>query len=140
MMQVAHVFLLIVCLLWCPMRCLGALSKECAQVSQKNAYSCCRHCDEQQRPTTPFGDDRQPDNPADDCGCGSCLCHGAVVAGVTIDVVDSDVFSYVTPLLKVDARAHFSLLLTASHSQHPCHFPPLASGREICALTCVLLL
>ena len=141
MIQVAHVFLMIVCLLWCPMRCMGALSgRECAQVSQRQVCSCCGHCDEQQRPTTPSGEDRQPENPADDCGCGSCLCHGAVVAGTTIDVADSDGFSYVTPLLEVDIRASISLLLMASHSQHPCHFPPLASGRKVCALTCALLL
>ena len=62
----------------------------------------------------------------------------ARVAG--FDVANSDGFSCLTPLPAADAHSRSSLLLDASHSQHPSHFPPLVSGREVCALTSTLLL
>ena len=142
MMQLAHVFLLIVCLLLCPLRCMGTLTQaECAHRSQEQASSCCGQCQEQQPSVALPGSDRQPENPADDCGCGSCLCHGGAMVDIAgIDVAHSDRFSCVTPLPAADAHSHLSLLLGASHSRHPSPFPPLASGREVCALTSTLLL
>lgn len=133
-MQVTRVTLLIACVLLCPMRCMGAMGTperaDRPQASQERTCSCCSHSEQQPAPS----------RKSQHCGCGSCLCHGAMVDVVDIDPLDLGNFSYVTPLLEMDGVSQWRQESTASRLRRPCHFPPLATGRDLCALTSTLLL
>lgn len=76
--------LLIVALLICPHRCQGSFGAGCAVESATSTCACCKHR-AANRGMVPPNKVTTPENrPAplshpDDCSCGSCLCHGAIL-------------------------------------------------------------
>ena len=124
-------YLLIVAVLACPYLCLGEASG--APVASCKADHC--RC--------PHNGDRSgreaPQSPADESG--DCLCYGAIVDGLRS--VDLD-YSPAVAVTWLDGDSLLSpigtsLALGAISFEQPHQFPPLSSGRDVCALTCALL-
>ena len=85
MLHATQTLLLIAAFLVCPMRCMGALDGASVQGSPRSDPGCCSHCSQPLDHVGRGNDDgRENDSrggaPAEDCGCGNCLCRGAVVA------------------------------------------------------------
>ena len=119
--------LMIAVVVMCPHLCMGELSVSTSM--------CQTICGCSQNETGPA----DPGAPADHNH--DCLCDGAVANGeVRTDDCDlraPQAFSYeciVTPSVYTDSRLTF-ISFERSH-----HFPPLATGRDVCALTCTLLI
>jgi hypothetical protein len=124
-------YLLIATVLICPYLCLGEDTEAADAHSLAVGCSCCH---------VPLGQDNEaPESPED--GDQDCLCHGAIEA----DKVEA-------PDCGADALSHFwfstpdfglsfpSSACGTLDARHSVHFPPLCSGREICALVNVRLL
>ena len=124
--RISIVMLLSAVLLGCPFICLGeGAGTSCADVA------CC-DCQDQEpaRNESPT-----PDGPVEDES--DCLCHGAI-AGADGPSIVSDLENEVRFVEDVDdllAGAH-SVVNRAVESLpfRASHFPPLSSGRDICAL------
>lgn len=91
--------LLIVSLLACPLRCVGMFhGGEDTEAAAASSGSCCAHCSSKASPSNADSSDADsppgeiPHVPADDCGCASCLCHGAVLdsGGAALDLESAD--------------------------------------------------
>jgi hypothetical protein len=68
--------LLVLAMLACPLNCSGALKMGESAETGSSHCSCCSHAGTAEK-NSPV---EQPGSPADDdCNCGNCLCHGAVV-------------------------------------------------------------
>jgi len=125
-------YLIVVVLLACPYICLGEQISATAQCS--GATCCCCRTPEDERSDAPL-----PVN--HESGDHDCLCHGAIVrAGLRaldFDATPSHAFDLpagIRSLASVD-------LLLKNESRDACHgFPPLSTGRDICALTGAFLL
>jgi hypothetical protein len=76
MAQFAHIVLLIASLLACPVNCMGALECDAPQDTISAGCACCHD------PASALGAPLSPDEPLpdDECECGNCLCHGAVLS------------------------------------------------------------
>lgn len=72
--------LLIVGLLLCPYRCMGGIGAACADGGARPECSCCQHCHPTAVTGTQHGERPESPRPADDCGCSTCLCKGAVLS------------------------------------------------------------
>ena len=125
--------LLVGVLLGCPF--FGLLELGGEDGAEVGAVSCA--CDSQD------SSDSQPCHDGSNREQKDCLCHGAILFP-TMRVAVGDVG--VTPLsaidhyLEVTNRPVSEIAGEPGVSSSPSHFPPFSSGREICALTGVLLL
>ncbi len=74
--------LLVLCLLACPFRCMGAFAGQgsIAAESPKSCSCCTHHC-----PTTDSDSDQSP-NSDEGCSCSFCLCNGAVVSADDVSI------------------------------------------------------
>ncbi|MCC7425190.1 MAG: hypothetical protein IT428_33385 [Planctomycetaceae bacterium] len=88
MFQLLNVALTIFALLVCPIRCHGGLTSvsTVAQGHVKAAPACgCKCCARHRATSEKSGAPSQEDG----CGCGSCLCHGAVTtAKVSVPAIE----------------------------------------------------
>lgn len=88
MVQVAHIAVLIAALLACPVNCWGTLEGEGAPASASPGCSCCHTPvagpSAPRAPEECAPEECAPEKPGapqgDDCRCGNCLCHGAVLS------------------------------------------------------------
>jgi hypothetical protein len=142
-MRAPVAYLLIALMLACPYLCMGG---ECFPagdvgegVTRSTPAACCRSCCDQQLPQS---DDQSPD-PAHE-GNSDCLCHGAIYESraKSPGCGDHDLFAcWVSTTGPQSADA--CILSPAAHHDHAPlsqHFPPLITARDLCALTCALLL
>lgn len=123
--------LLIATVLICPYLCLGELT-ESVSCAQAVGCSCCHD---------PLGQDNDaPESPED--GDQDCLCHGAIAAvKVESPETSASESSFAGTLaLDLDRSVLSGSGLLSLDSRRSVHFPPLCSGREICALINVRLL
>lgn len=122
-------YLLILLVGICPYFCMGEASKG-ADSEASRSHCCCKG-----RPAD--GDNESPHAPCRDEP--DCLCKGAIVDGVNAEVTEYDTDLLITDLL--DFSADFVRTQpSADLFLGVCHFPPLSTGRDVCALTCALLL
>jgi len=146
MVKVVQTLLLIACLLACPLRCMRTLdgheiaSAQFAQEKEKT-HSCCGHSANRQQIPPSCGDSDQPDG-STDYGCTDCLCQGAWFDDARVELADARVewVSHNFQGTESSLAALVDSSCVASDSKQGRHFPWLDSGREICALTCSLLL
>lgn len=81
MCSALHSLLLIIALLVCPVRCMaGTLLVDDAPEKAAATVCSCHHCrafrSVEQENESQNGD--HPEQPSNDCDCGSCLCQGAL--------------------------------------------------------------
>ncbi len=130
--RISIVTLLSAVLLGCPFICLGeAVGTSCGE------FACCDCQDQEPAP----GACPMPDGPVEDEP--DCLCRGAI-AGADGPSIVSDLENEVRFIEDID------VLLAGAHSVvnrfveslpfRASHFPPLSSGRDICALISARLL
>lgn len=129
--------LLIALLIGCPFVCLaqaGPIGCACPGEDQRQCCGdeghCPQECADRDAPT-----DDSPSRPDPDCAC-----RGALVGQSTVECPDSRAEETIVPLLDLGADALSHSLLAGLGSPHSGHFSLLATGREICVLTCALLL
>lgn len=119
--RTAHILIALVlaCPYFCMGNALGSMPTGCS------SGCCCPQNDPGQE---------NPEAPAD----GDCLCHGAVVDA---DARTADL-DLTIPLswLFVDVAWLTHPALSYITFETPHHFPPFSTGRDICALTCTLLI
>ena len=121
---------LITLLLACPFFCMGNAFGACFMSC--HADSCCCTQD-----TGQSGEEAPPSPSGND---SDCLCHGAVMGGRS--TTQTDCSMCLTNRWLMDGPVLFSsdLSLTAVSLEPPHQFPPFSMGRDLCALTGVLLL
>ena len=121
---------LVILVLVCPYLCLGASTNDRAGRTSVVGCSCCKTPVDENK-TAP----RAPDRSDSDC-----LCRGAVfnIAKMKIDYGHDE--SLVTMRVVAWSEETGAWSHTAYDFSHACHFPPGSNGREVCALTCSLLL
>ncbi len=126
------VHLLVGVLLGCPFSCLLKLGQAKAPVVRPLSCTCC-----------PESSDSQPCHDGSNRDQKDCLCRGAImfptmrvavgdVAAAPLAAIDHYLEVANTPITESAGEAGLSFF--------PAHFPSFSSGREICALTGVLLL
>ena len=127
------VHLLVGVLLGCPFVCLSELGREKGTEARALSCACC----------SPESSDSQPCHDGSNREQKDCLCGGAVMfPAVRVEGGDVEV----TPLSAIDHYLEVTNTPVAESAGEaglaffPSHFPPFSSGREICALTGVLLL
>ncbi len=139
MLRFATSILLCQIVIVCPYLCLGELTL----VSGETTVNPCGCCASQGTRDTKGanGEQKRGQTPLPANGNDSdCLCKGAIM-----DVVRSVDFEPGTPLT-VDwitddsANSSDSISMAETSSQPPHSFPPLSTGRDICALICVRIL
>ena len=125
-LRIAHLIIAVV--LACPYLCMGHVFGSTSTICETGCG--CSHTQPQENPT-------EPAEHAHDC-----LCQGAVVDG-ELRSVD---FEFSAPL-SIDclvADVAFSIPKGAMYSnigfESPHSFPPFSTGRDVCALTCTLLI
>ena len=123
---IAHLLMLVV--LFCPYFCMGA---EAESATTHRASSRCASCDE---PTS--GDNEAPQQREED---SDCLCQGALLDNAKVEASETGIEFFVAALVDVNAEV-VAAYVSADLSRHVCHFPPFSTGRDVCALTCALLL
>ena len=125
--------LLVCILLGCPFFCLLELGGEKGAEARALSCACC----------SPDSSGDEPFHDSSNREQKDCLCRGAVIA-TPVRGADGDIG--VTPLSAIDHYPEVTNTLVAQSadkaglSSFHSHFPPFSSGREICALTGVLLL
>jgi hypothetical protein len=130
MMQAATACFLIAVVLLCPYCCLG--EKAGSGVSHTSAIGCCC-CGERGD-----SDNDAPQRPEE--GDSDCLCRGAIFEGVRVEALDDSASLIVTPVVIAEADAPSVSVTGNVDFPCACHFPPLSTGRDLCALCCALLL
>lgn len=128
MLRTITATLTIVVLLTCPYLCMG--DGVGMRLAERQTHLCdCPQSDNQSdsgRPSCPT--DKGPD----------CLCHGALADSVrTTELGDWDLLDVNSSL---DNVCLADLSVTSTSFELPHHFPPFSTGRDVCALTCALLL
>ena len=120
-------YVLIAIVLACPYMCMeevsGSASGTCA-----SGCGCSQSQPGHESPGAPSEHD--PD----------CLCHGAVVDGETrtsdLGLAEPPAINWLVADNGAESSSlHFSIAFEPSH-----HFPPFCTGRDVCALTCTLLI
>lgn len=127
------IHLLVVVLLGCPFFCLSELDREKVAEAPVASCACC----------SPESSDSQPCHDGPNRERKDCLCRGAIMLPamrVTINEVEITPLSAIDRYLVVTNMPVADEAGEAGSSSFPVHFPPFSSGREICALTGVLLL
>ena len=129
MIRLATTYLLIAVVLACPYQCLGEPVREASAPGQKS--TCC--CDDQHH--SPGEETPQSPNECDE----HCLCQGAIFDGSRM--ADDDLISSIAMqcVLEFTSPAIQPSLVALSF-ESPHQFPPFSTGRDVCALTCTLLL
>ncbi len=138
----SHVVLLI--LLVCPYLCLGETVLQCGMAGAEcgvvaSAEPCCcpsaaGSCDANSNSK------HDPASPSESDGDPDCLCHGAVPQARSSGPSDF----FVLPAVTFDRH----LFVSAPHcgtqlvvrTATPRHFPPLATGRDVCVYASLLLI
>ncbi len=128
-MRASVAYQLIVLVVVCPYFCMGEDAG--ASDAQASANPCC--CKD-----GPIDGDNRAPQPQDQSD-SDCLCHGAIVDGVNAQTAEFGTDLFVTDLLDLSSGA-VPLKPSIDLSLGVCHFPPLLTGRDVCALTCALLL
>ena len=72
MLRLAQVLAIIAVLLICPIRCAHAAAPDAPRAAVSKKCACCHH-----KPARDSGS-HEGSPPAENCECGTCLCHGAV--------------------------------------------------------------
>jgi len=130
MLRTIIAYLLIAVVLICPYLCLG---EEGAWTVAHSSAAGCACCGE---PAQSNGE--APESP--DEGEPDCLCHGAIMDGSRVECPEARADEMLILALDLNDDTLASSLLSALGSPLPSHFPPLSTGREICAICCALLL
>jgi hypothetical protein len=126
--------LLMVVVPLCPGFCLDKQVRSSALAPAPSSCGCCESTPPAECPSP--ADLPQPARNADP----DCLCHGAIMGGAKLDGGD-DGERLAAPLLDSQGVAHLPIVRDpAIDSQTVRHFPPNVSGRDICALVCLLLI
>jgi len=135
-LQTATVYLLVAVLLACPFPCLAQAAGSmgvCATNDCTATDACCCPSSE--------GGKEQSNDPCSDQGCGTCLCHGAVMdRPAVVPSPDPGIVSLMPSAAVLLAGE--SLFAEDRHftGQAACHFPSADSGRQVRALIESLLL
>lgn len=126
-------YLLIAGVLFCPYSCMGEQPEADAAPAAEAGCLCCHEPQDDSANEVP----RLPDESDPDC-----LCHGAVFQSrVECEQSVADDVAYFSCTTLNDRLSNFSgSLFFGCDFSLPCHFPPLSTGRDICALTCALLI
>jgi hypothetical protein len=125
-LRIAHIVIAVV--LACPYLCMG-------EMSGSPFATCARGCDCSQNEPEP----ESPGTPADHDP--DCLCHGAVVdGGLRTANLDSATLLTLSGLVAETKLGSAGAVHTSIAFEPPHHFPPFSTGRDVCALTCTLLL
>jgi hypothetical protein len=103
--------------------------------SPEAAKCCCSHGDDHSDGGAP----QSPGNGAPDNGA-DCLCGGAIMDGVrAVDPEDMPQLA-VAWMKSVPTISLAGIPAANITSNSPRHFPPLSTGRDVCALICTRLL
>lgn len=121
MFRSLHAITVILALLICPFRCMGVFADASAEDAASKC-SCCHHAS--QNGSSPD----QPGDGSEDCGCASCLCHGAV-RGDDGDVQNQNVLFICLLMIPVEPVAPESVLDGISVSME--NAPPGLSGMRL---------
>lgn len=133
MFRTAHILLTTASLLVCPLNCLGhaAGNSDGAEPKQAQGCRCCQHATQSTTAASgPAQGDDSPSAPNDDCGCGNCLCRGAILTedDLPVDAAAGALFPAPTDELAVGILAAEIGLFSAADSP-PSDFK--SSGRQI---------
>ena len=131
MAKASVAYLLIATVMVCPYLCLGEDAEAVDACATQVRCSC---SDE------PANGDKVPPESPDDEG-RDCLCQGAIEAVKADDsscCADELLLCRMSPLELDLSRPSYAC--STLESGHSVHFPPLSSGREICALVNARLL
>lgn len=130
MLRITTSYLLICIVLISPQLCLGESASAIGVPCAAGGCSCGEHpghsSDETPRPS----DENEPD----------CLCRGAIVDGARSTESDWSLQLAVDWLIDDAILSTAALSLADSCSEPPHQFPPFSTGRDVCVLTCALLL
>ena len=111
-----------------PYFCMGETGNEDRAQSAVAKCSCCKHpAEREDAPRLP--DENEPD----------CLCRGAIIDGLR-QVEPDDSAGLPVHWMTVEAEFTSQLSFVVVTTEPPHHFPPFSTGRDVCALTCTLLL
>ena len=125
-MRIAHIIIAVV--LACPYLCMGESSGSASAMCETGC-GCSQNQPEPESPGEPA--DHDPD----------CLCRGAVVDG-EVRTDDFDLSSPQTISCRVIDTPSVSTDsgLTSLSFEPSNHFPPFCTGKDVCVLTCTLLI
>jgi hypothetical protein len=130
MLQKITSYLLITAVIICPYVCLEDAVATTSAACETDCCSCARHNPPPVEPTPQSPDDSDHD----------CFCQGAIMDSAR--VVELDYLTMLTGnwlLGSIQVLSHGPSLADLSF-EPPHQFPPFCTGREVCALTCRLLL
>jgi hypothetical protein len=139
-----HAIILLV--IACPVLCFGesamargdAGGATSAADRDDSPSECCGAC-RTSRQHESSSESEQNRSPSPQPESSHCLCKGAVAAGdADSDAPDADGAGWEWAALDAAPGPHHAARRLLSHT--PRHFPPLATGRSLCALTQTLLL
>ena len=123
-------YLLITLVLNCPYLCLGEAVGATGAAFQPGGCSCGEHNNPSGGETPQPSDENEPD----------CLCQGAIIDCVRSVELDSSLSLAIDWLIDDAILSSTTLTLADTSSEPPHHFPPFSIGRDVCVLTCALLL
>ena len=129
MLRIANSYFLIAIVLICPQLCWGEAVGAAGGTGDAGGCCCAEHHDRSGGETPQSSDENGTD----------CLCQGAIMDGVRSTEFESLV-PLVAPFVDDAILCSAALSLADASSEPPHHFPPLSTGRDICVLTCALLL
>ena len=130
MLRFKITYLLIAALLICPYCCLGEEANDAVEKSLTAGCFCCDKPSDTDRksPQTPVKEEHD------------CLCHGAIIGNSKVESFDGPFDLFVLAPSVLNANATCIAQISDVGISHACHFPPVVKGRDICVLTCALLL
>jgi hypothetical protein len=110
------------------------MGQQIISLSSLDAEASCSCCSKPAKPTPNPSPEPSPS------GC-RCFCDGAVTFGCKLDGPEAvhNIFLLV-PIPLVENDAIRLSLVSNVNGAHSSHFHPLSTGRDICALTRVLLI
>lgn len=129
MLRIATSYILIVIVLTSPPLCLGEAASAMGARNDAGGCSCASHRDHSSGENPEPSDESEPD----------CLCQGAIVdvRGTELDLPATIVVDWLISDIDLSSTA---LSLSETSSGPPHQFPPLSTGRDVCILSCALLL
>jgi len=130
MLRIATSHLLIAVVLMSPYLCLGEAAGAVSVPHQGGGCSCAKHNHQSDGEAPQPSDENEPD----------CLCRGAIMDGARSTELDSSAPLAVDWLIDDAILSSMAHSLADSSSEPPHQFPPFSTGRDVCVLTCALLL
>ena len=127
MLRFATSYILIALVLICPQLCWG----EPVDGPGDEVGCCCAEHHDRSSGETPDSPERTD---------ADCLCQRAIMDGVRLSELDSLTPIAVAWLISDAIVPSKTLALADYSSESPHQFPPFCSGRDVCVLTCALLL